>query len=153
MDLKLGVNRLGRAPGNDFQIEHATISATHDGQNIVCAGDIDLSGKSIVDLDDGGFSNVTFVVNISGKFALSGRSQMTTSGDVEPQDVLFNVLDTGQAVSFSGGSIVNGTILAPDRSISPDAGIVRGAVISGLDINIASGEQICPNFQGPVLCP
>src|SRR5207245_2029827 len=27
--LKLGVNRLGRSPGNDFQIEHATISATH----------------------------------------------------------------------------------------------------------------------------
>ena len=29
MELKLGVNRLGRAPQNDFQIEHETISATH----------------------------------------------------------------------------------------------------------------------------
>src|SRR5947208_2389442 len=48
-----------------------TVSATHDNQNIVCADDIVLSGKSIVDLDDGGFSNVTFVVNISGKFSLS----------------------------------------------------------------------------------
>jgi hypothetical protein len=41
MDLKLGVNRLGRAPHNDFQIEHATISAKHcelwltDGEIIV----------------------------------------------------------------------------------------------------------------------
>jgi choice-of-anchor A domain-containing protein len=129
------------------------VSATHDGQNIVCADAIDLSGKSVVDLDDGGFSNVTFVVNISGKFQLSGGSRMDTSGDIEPQDVLYNVLDTGPAVSFSGGSVINGTVLAPDRSISPDAGIVRGAVISGMEIVIASGEQICPNFQGPVLCP
>ena len=29
MDLKLGVNRVGRSPANDFQIEHATVSATH----------------------------------------------------------------------------------------------------------------------------
>src|SRR5262245_56118013 len=29
MDLKLGVNKVGRSPANDFQIEHATISATH----------------------------------------------------------------------------------------------------------------------------
>src|SRR5712691_9723858 len=29
VELKLGVNRLGRSPANDFQIEHATISATH----------------------------------------------------------------------------------------------------------------------------
>src|SRR5436853_7453268 len=29
MELRLGVNRLGRAPHNDFQIEHKTISASH----------------------------------------------------------------------------------------------------------------------------
>jgi hypothetical protein len=41
LELKLGLNRLGRSPENDFQIEHPTISATHcevvvsDGQLIV----------------------------------------------------------------------------------------------------------------------
>lgn len=41
MELKLGVNRVGRSAGNDFQIEHPTISATHcellvaDGELIV----------------------------------------------------------------------------------------------------------------------
>ncbi len=29
IELKLGVNRLGRSPDNDFQIEHPTISANH----------------------------------------------------------------------------------------------------------------------------
>ena len=29
IELKLGVNRVGRSPANDFQIEHPTISARH----------------------------------------------------------------------------------------------------------------------------
>ena len=29
IDLKMGINRVGRSPANDFQIEHPTISATH----------------------------------------------------------------------------------------------------------------------------
>jgi hypothetical protein len=29
IDLKLGVNRLGRSPANDFQIEHKTVSGVH----------------------------------------------------------------------------------------------------------------------------
>jgi len=29
LELHLGVNQLGRSPGNDFQIEHPTISSTH----------------------------------------------------------------------------------------------------------------------------
>lgn len=29
IELKLGVNRLGRSPKNDFQIDHQTVSATH----------------------------------------------------------------------------------------------------------------------------
>ena len=28
-DLRLGVNKLGRLPGNHFQVEHATVSSTH----------------------------------------------------------------------------------------------------------------------------
>ncbi len=29
LDLKMGLNRCGRSPANDFQIEHATVSAKH----------------------------------------------------------------------------------------------------------------------------
>jgi pSer/pThr/pTyr-binding forkhead associated (FHA) protein len=42
IELKLGVNKLGRSPRNDFQIEHPTISATHcevmleNGEVVVC---------------------------------------------------------------------------------------------------------------------
>jgi hypothetical protein len=42
IELKLGVNKLGRSPDNDFQIEHPTISANHahvmlqNGELVVC---------------------------------------------------------------------------------------------------------------------
>src|SRR5690348_3503666 len=41
IELKLGVNKLGRSPANDFQIEHPTVSARHceivleDGEVII----------------------------------------------------------------------------------------------------------------------
>jgi hypothetical protein len=42
IELKLGINRLGRSPTNDFQIEHPTISARHceivleEGEVVIC---------------------------------------------------------------------------------------------------------------------
>src|SRR2546428_3908240 len=53
LELKLGLNRLGRAPENDFQIEHPTVSATHcemllsEGQLIV--RDCDSTNGTFVD--------------------------------------------------------------------------------------------------------
>ncbi len=53
LGLKLGLNRLGRSPDNDFQIEHATVSAHHcdlvlrDGQ--VTLHDCDSTNGTFVD--------------------------------------------------------------------------------------------------------
>jgi len=53
LELKLGLNRLGRAPENDFQIEHPTVSAMHcemllsEGQLIV--RDCDSTNGTFVD--------------------------------------------------------------------------------------------------------
>jgi hypothetical protein len=52
LKLKLGTNRLGRSPKNDFQIEHPTVSATH------C--EIDVVGDCLV-VRDCGSTNGTFV--------------------------------------------------------------------------------------------
>lgn len=53
LELKLGVNRLGRSPDNDFQIEHPTISARHCeivlAQDKVVVRDIDSTNGTFVD--------------------------------------------------------------------------------------------------------
>lgn len=52
LKLRLGTNRLGRAPQNDFQIEHDTVSAVH------C--EIEMAGDALI-VRDCGSTNGTFV--------------------------------------------------------------------------------------------
>src|SRR5262249_5480150 len=105
-------------------------------------------------LSPGTHTNVTFLVNVTGKFVLTGNGKILVSGGVQPSDVLYNIIGTGEQVAFSGGgggllccnSQVDGTLLAPFRKIALSPGLVNGgAVISSLDISIVSGARVtCP---------
>jgi len=123
------------------------------GMNVICVGDIVLSGKQIT---LSGPVGAKFIINVSGKFTLTGGGagpQIRVAGGVLPKDVLYNILGTGSDVAFSGGgggvnccaAIVDGTLLAPSRKINLSPGLVNGQVISGKDINIVSGASVrCP---------
>jgi choice-of-anchor A domain-containing protein len=123
------------------------------GINVICVGDIVLSGKQIF-LD--GPAGARFIINVTGKFTLTGGGagpQIRVSGGVGPNDVLYNIIGTGSDVAFSGGgggvnccaAIVDGTLLAPERKINLSPGLVNGQVISGKDISIVSGSGVhCP---------
>ena len=74
LELKLGVNRLGRTPDNDFQIEHATISANH------C--ELWLADGEIV-VRDCDSTNGTFARGESIKEAKLSAGQSFCAGDIE----------------------------------------------------------------------
>jgi len=74
LDLRLGVNRVGRAQGNDFQIEHPTISATH------CEISLSDSGVLVRDCDS---TNGTFVNERPVKQCEVRPNQTLRIGDVE----------------------------------------------------------------------
>ncbi len=74
MTLKLGVNRLGRSPGNDFQIEHATISSRH------C--EISVEEGAIL-VRDCGSTNGTYVCGERVTEARLAAGQEFSVGDVE----------------------------------------------------------------------
>jgi len=74
IELNLGVNRFGRVPGNDFQIEHPTISAKHCE---IVLGD----GELIV--RDCGSTNGTFVDGEPIGQARLSAGQILRLGDVE----------------------------------------------------------------------
>jgi len=123
------------------------------GINVICVRDIVLSGKQIF-LD--GPAGTRFIFNVTGKFVLTGGGdgpQIRATGGVQPKDVLYNIIGTGQDVAFSGGgggvnccaAIVDGTLLAPYRKIALSPGLVNGEVISGMNISIVSGSSVrCP---------
>jgi pSer/pThr/pTyr-binding forkhead associated (FHA) protein len=74
IELKLGVNRLGRSPENDFQIEHSTISATH------C--EVMLADGEVV-VRDCDSTNGTFVGGQAIQEARLSAGQTFRLGDVE----------------------------------------------------------------------
>src|SRR5690348_6700112 len=74
IELKLGVNRLGRSPDNDFQIEHATVSGMH------CQ--LELAQGELV-VRDCNSTNGTFVRGAPVREAKLFAGQTFCLGDVE----------------------------------------------------------------------
>src|SRR5579872_2111122 len=74
INLNLGVNRFGRIPGNDFIIEHATISSKH------C--EIALSDGQVT-VRDCGSTNGTFLNDQPVMEATLAEGQILRLGDVD----------------------------------------------------------------------
>jgi hypothetical protein len=74
IDLKLGLNRLGRGPANDFQIEHATLSGRH------CEIILDAEGLMVRDCAS---TNGTFINGEPVQEARLESGQSLQLGDVE----------------------------------------------------------------------
>jgi len=93
-----------------------------------------MGGGSTLTLD--GAAGSAFVLNISGKFDLSGASKISLTGGLTVSDVLFNIRGNNSTFSISGNSIFNGTLLAYNP-----AGAQRTLQITGHDTEV-NGEVL-----------
>ena len=118
------------------------------GQNVICVGDITLSGSSVVVLSGG--ANDTFVVNVTGKLKLTNSSKIVASG-VPGSAILYDVIGPGQQVvlssASSGGATccsasLDGTLLAVGRAIAFGPGLVNGEIIGGQGISLVGGSSV-----------
>ncbi len=118
------------------------------GQNVICVGDITLSGTSVVVLSGG--ANDTFVVKVTGKLKLTDSSKIVASG-VPRSAILYDVIGSGQQVVLSSvspggatccGASLDGTLLAVGRAIAFGPGLVNGEVISGQSIGLIGGSSV-----------
>ena len=94
---------------------HAITITGAPGETVV------LSLKNFILRDNSSFTlqgtaTTTFVINVNKKFSLSGNSHIDLVG-VQWDQVLFNVVGTGQRVSLGGSSVFNGILMANDRTI------------------------------------
>ena len=87
-----------------------------------------------------GTATTAFIINISGRFALTGKAAITLAG-VPPANVLFNIRGTGQQVSLNQGTSLSGILLATKRTVDLSGGKVIGAVV-GNQVNITSGGSV-----------
>jgi hypothetical protein len=94
---------------------HAITITGAPGETVV------LSLKNFILRDNSSFTlqgtaTTTFVINVNKKFSLSGNSHIDLAG-LQWNQVLFNVVGTGQKVSLGGDSSFNGILMANDRTI------------------------------------
>ena len=88
-----------------------------------------------------GTAATMYIIDISGKFSLSGNAQILLSG-VLPSHVLFNIYGTGSMVSISGSSLMNGILLAMRRSVTVSGtGRINGRLFAD-EVNLNTGAQV-----------
>jgi choice-of-anchor A domain-containing protein len=106
--------------------------------NVICVQNVALSGGSHISLN--GPAGARFIINVVGSFAMSGSSTIRVSGGVSPNGVIYNIIGTGNDVALSGGSAVDGSILAVSRNVNVSGGFANGQVISGKNVALSSGQ-------------
>ena len=122
---------------------HSSMTLTGGaGLNVVNLTDVILNGSGLTLVAPAGGS---WVLNVTGDFILNGSS-ILLGGGLTSNDVLINVIGGGADIHTTGGgnrSVINGTVLAVDRSIQLSPGLINGRIISGGDvITIVSGAEV-----------
>ena len=118
----------------------ASLTGTGGTRVIDVTGDVGLSGGGAITFN--GTAADLFIIRIGGKMTMSGGSSIVLNG-VTAGQILWDLKGTGDAVDINGNSIVNGTILAIDRSIIISGGVVNGQLISnGNELKLQSGPDV-----------
>ena len=132
-----------------------SVIISNPSQNITITGG---TGTNVLHITNIAISNGTltlsaphggsFIMNVSGSFALSGASRIVLAGGITPSNVLYNFVGSGGGVAMSGGAAVTGILLAPQKGIALSNGIVTGEIIAG-GSGIAFSGTTQVNNPGP----
>jgi hypothetical protein len=86
-----------------------------------------MSGSSTFTLQ--GTATTSFVINVSKRFSLSDEARIILAGDVQWNNVTFNVHGSGTTVKISGSSTLTGVLNAAGRTVKlTDQALVTGRV-------------------------
>lgn len=141
---------LGPTPTGSINLsdhQNMTIMATGP-VTVLSLQNFSLSGGSTLTLQ--GTATQNFVLNVSSQFSLTGSSKIVLSGGVAWDCVLFNVRNNGSDVTVSGQSILNGVLMANNRTASLSGGsTVNGEVIANKITLSGSSVIVHPPLSSP----
>lgn len=132
-----------------------TITGASGVNAISVSGSINLGSGTTLTLS--GPSDAYFVLNVFGGMTVSG-AQIILAGGATADRVMFNLATGGSgAVSISGGSTVNGTVLAMNRNMTLSASTLRGQFIGAesrtLDLNSSPTVTYIAFSSPPIPAP
>lgn len=106
-----------------------TINGAAGGTYVLNLANLALNASTLTLTGDG---TTNYIINVSKFMSLASNSHIVLSGGLQPQNVLFNVRNTyAYDVTMSGASTLDGIILAPGRNVKLTGGSqVNGEVIA-----------------------
>src|SRR5207253_9225992 len=156
-----GVNEALAASAHALSLtpNRSNTSVKLDGhENITITGapgeTVVLSLKNFILRDNSSFTlqgtaTTTFVINVRKKFSLSGNSHIDLVG-LQWNQVLFNVVGTGQRVSLGGSSVFNGILMANDRTIKLKGDATVSGELIANRLKIRGSSRV---LHPPILSP
>ena len=112
-----------------------TFGAITASKTIVGNGGINVISIASINLADSqnllfsGGANDFFIVNVTGGLTLGGGATIGGAGSIGSNDILLNFIGTGTKLTSDVGNVINGTVLAPYRSVEFHS--ANGAVLAG----------------------
>src|SRR6266403_4528484 len=91
-----------------------------------------------------GTATTSFIINVRKQFSLSGGSRIILSGGVRWDQVFFNVLGRGSAVSLRGRTQLYGTLTARKRTVRLDDYSIVYGVVTARKILVTDSSRIIP---------
>ena len=88
-----------------------------------------------------GTATTTFVINVNKKFSLKGNSHIDLAG-LQWNQVLFNVVGSGDKVWLGGSSIFNGILMANDRTVKLKGDATVSGEIIANRFNFRGSSQV-----------
>jgi choice-of-anchor A domain-containing protein len=132
----------------DISISVTTTINLTSGINVANLTGINLGNGEVLTLNGPAGSQI--ILNDTGGVTLNS-GQIVLTGGLSPLDVVFN-LTGNTGLSTSGGlnneSVAMGIFLAPNAQVALTPGALTGEIISGENINIASGGSV--SVPGPI---
>jgi len=145
-----GLTATQSVSGNQITGTTTITAGNPGGLNVIDLSNISLGNGQVLTLN--GSAGTEFVLNDTGGMSLNS-AQIALTGGLSTNDVVYNV--TGNNVQTSGGlnneSVLAGTILAPNENVQLTPGSLTGEIISGQNINIASGASVHVGAPAPVI--
>jgi hypothetical protein len=110
--------------------------------------DFVLGGHSMVTLE--GTATTSFIINVRKQFSLTGTSRVVLSGDVQWDNVVFQIKRRGTAVRLTNGAILWGSIVAKHRSVLLSGRSRVFGRVSARRLGIRDSARI---IEPPILSP
>jgi hypothetical protein len=131
------------SPYSSISLSGATggVNLNNISQTVIKLQNFTLNSGSTFTLT--GTASTRVIIDVYGTFSLQNASKIQLAGGLQWENVLWNVYGLGSDVTLSGGSSMDGYLMAMQRNVMMSGSTLNGqAIVGGQQLVLSSGSKI-----------